>query len=330
MSIDNENLDTPSHQLSQDFVDDFFGRKPSTPETTNSEESDVATEESDATQEQDTQVEDDTLAPDNEDDSGDDTTPVDDQKPKKNRFQERIDEVVAKQREAERRAEALEAKLQAMSKTTETDTPDKTVDLSQSATPDPDARNEDGTDKYPLGQIDPNFIRDTVRHVALQERLEIEKVAQEAARREVVTAEQEALQANWDNGLVAAQERYPDYMTKGQALVESLAHLDKNYGEYLSNTIMQLDNGTDVFYYLAENPDEAKAITASGATKATLALGRIDAKFSKSQEVAPTLKVSNAPTPPPVVNKGSAAAVNKGFDPSTYNEAFINEFFKHR
>ena len=62
-----------------------------------------------------------------------------------------------------------------------------------------------------------------------------------------------------------------------------------------------MDKGPDVLYYLASNPEEARQIVNSGAQKATLALGRIEAKFleveSKKSSAKP--KVSKAPTPPP-------------------------------
>jgi hypothetical protein len=42
---------------------------------------------------------------------------------------------------------------------------------------------------------------------------------------------------------------------------------------------MSMDKGPDVLYYLSNHPDEAATIVNSGAQKATLALGRIEAKF---------------------------------------------------
>jgi len=71
---------------------------------------------------------------------------------------------------------------------------------------------------------------------------------------------------------------------------------------------MALDNGPDVLYYLASNPEEADAIVASGPVKATVALGKIDATFeAPKQNASPKPKVSKAPAPPPR-NKGSAVA----------------------
>ena len=71
---------------------------------------------------------------------------------------------------------------------------------------------------------------------------------------------------------------------------------------------MSMDKGPDVLYYLSSNPDEAKEIVNSGAQKATIALGRIEARFLDDETDTKTVKqkVSKAPVPPPK-NKGSSA-----------------------
>jgi hypothetical protein len=79
---------------------------------------------------------------------------------------------------------------------------------------------------------------------------------------------------------------------------------------------MMLDNGPDVLEYFADNLDEAKRVIAGGPFAATIALGRLDEKFTKAAKgvekgsVIPT----QAPSPPPK-NKGSA--VGKVIDPTT-------------
>ena len=152
---------------------------------------------------------------------------------------------------------------------------------------------------------------------------------QEEADRQEQEDQRAQLQAEWNDKLVPARERYPDFQEKGQNLVSAFEGIDPNYGEYLTTTLMNMEFGPDVLYYLANNMDEAHKIVQSGVAKATVALGRLEAKFAfaneEKQKARP--KVSQAPTPPPA-NRGSAVA-KPSIEADTDNlDDFEREFFK--
>lgn len=110
------------------------------------------------------------------DDSLDDSK---ENKPKKpSRFQERINELTAKAREAERALEALKAEQEKKSELK--DTPKTAEVVVDSDGPTPEDKNPDGSDKYPLGEFDPAYIRDMVRHTIDKE--SAEKRKQEEAK----------------------------------------------------------------------------------------------------------------------------------------------------
>jgi len=93
-----------------------------------------------------------------------------------------------------------------------------------------------------------------------------------------------------------------------------------------------MDKGPDVLYYLSNHPEEANSIVNSGAQKATLALGRIESRFLKSEQDAPKPKLTKAPAPPP---RGAQARGTNGayiaVAPDTDDlDAFEQEFFKPR
>src|SRR3546814_13887192 len=100
-------------------------------------------------------------------DLDDDTLDTDDEsvdeeetpKPKKkNRFQERIDEVVGKHRETERKLEeALAENARLKNSQKQEDKP--TQEVKPDDGPSPDDKNEDGSDKYPLGEFDKTYIK---------------------------------------------------------------------------------------------------------------------------------------------------------------------------
>jgi predicted transcriptional regulator len=232
---------------------------------------------------------------------------------KKNSLQERINEVVSKQREAERERDALKAQLEALQTQTAkpvqaepTPTPEKAED----GRPTSNDLNDDGSEKYPLGDFDPQYIADLTNY-----NFELRMKAHEAEIEQKKVQQQEeqklkAVQDAWQEKLGPAQERYPDFHEKGQNLVSTFESIDREYGNFLSATLMGMEYGPDVLYYLANNLDVADKIVSSGPTGAAIALGRLEAKFADAQDEKARAKprVSKAPTPPPY-NKGSTAVI---------------------
>ena len=129
----------------------------------------------------------------------------------------------------------------------------------------------------------------------------------------------------------AIETKYPDMLERNLELQETFVDLDPDYGSYLANVIMSMDRGTDVLYYLGSNIEEAKAIAAMGPTRATIALGRIEARFTDSEEPEPVkkVKVSKAPVPPATLNKGGSATMPVSHDTDDL-EAFERKLFSRR
>ena len=335
---------TPVESVEDDldiFSAEFFGQNEVEPEPASLEDDSSKYKDRDAKAKDTQNIEDDADLADEDDDSdegdgdGDevDEAPTEPEpKPKKNRLQERINEVIAREKEAERKAARLEAELEAIKsqlnpKTEKTTSTTKVVDTNR---PNPDATNDDGSAKYPLGEFNPQYQADLVNYLFEQKEKEAEAKSAQKTEEAKITAQREALESGWQEKLGPAQERYPDFMEKGQELVDSFDGIDQSYGEYLTATIMGMEYGPDVLYYLANNPDEAKKIVNSGATKATVALGRLEAKFAdaeqEKQKARP--KISQAPTPPAHRTKGSAAAVIDVPDDTDDLDSFSKKFFK--
>lgn len=313
------------------FAADFFGQKTST-DSVQEEEANPSDEETDETDSNDASDETDDTHPEDDDTLETEDDADEAPKPKKNRFQERIDELTAKAREAERRSNDLEAKLQEaitkLDKASPKDTPAASKPVAESTGPKPDDKNENGEDKYPLGEFDPAYIRDLTRHeIEAQTKAVKEREEQEKQAASLKQAELELVNS-WTQKLDSAVERYPDLKDKNTLLEDTFSSIEPNYGKYLAATIMSMEYGPDVLYYLGNNLDEAKNIVASGATKATIALGRLEAKFANAQEEKQKAvpRVSKAPTPPPT-NKGSAAAIAEIADDTDDLDAFEKKFY---
>jgi hypothetical protein len=261
-------------------------------------------------------------APDGDDDS--DTDADEKPKPKKvNRFQERINELTAKAREAERALEALKA-----ANATKQDEPAKapTPTPVQKVTIDPDAKNPDGSDKYPLGEYDPDYLRDFNRAIIEEEwNARKEQEAQENNQRQIEQARNE-IQNQWVAKLGPVTEQHEDFLDKTLQLESAFDGLDPQYSDYLVQTIKSLDHGPEVLYYFANNLEEARKFVQSGPLNATLALGEINAMFKGTTRKE--AKVSKAP-PPPQVNKGSKTRTTVNPDTDDL-DAFSEIFFKKK
>ena len=196
--------------------------------------------------------------------------------------------------------------------------------------PDPMALKEDGEPVYPMGDYDPMYVRDLTRYTINQERVAMQ--AEMAQQRQQAELEQQgqALQSTWNGKVQEAIKEYPDFVEKGQALLNGFNDLSPDYGGYLTSVLMNMDHGTEVLYYLSNHPEEARTIVNSGAQKATLALGRLESRFMKSEQDAPKPKISQAPAPPPVRARGTNAATVVVAPDTDDQEAFEREFFKPR
>ena len=336
-TLNNNEIVSPDTDDLAAFKDLFFNNRK---EETVEEEIQEEVSENDAEEdnalaiENEDQVEDETETSeeDEDEDLAEDEEEEEVKKPRKNRAQERISELNGKFREQERRADDLQRKLdEVLAKLDGNKTTEKPVEVKENGEPQPTDLLEDGSEKYPLGEFDPQYIRDLTRFTLNQER-EALKAQEEAARQQdEINRSQLQLATEWNGKLEEAIEtKYPDMREKNAELQEAFVDLNPTYGDYLASTIMSMDYGTDVLYYLANNIDEAKRIAASGPAKATVALGRLEARFALQAEEQKDrkLKVSKAPTPPERLNKGSSVA--KTIAPDTDDLAAFKELFFRR
>lgn len=305
--VDTDNLDT--------FSDDFFGRKPAEPEKTKPE---VEQDEEPA------------KVPETEAQTDDEDEAELEQeiKPKKKTVQDRIDEVVRQReelkRDSERQLAELRSEIEKLKKPVTIASPAQVA-----AEPTPDAVDQSGEPVYTLGEFDPQYIRDLTRFTLETERTKVQAEMAETQRAEAAQRQQNELTSTWNTKLENAKTEYPDLVEKGQTLLSGFDNLDPAYAGYLSTILMTMDKGPDVLYYLSNNPEEARTIVNSGAQRATLALGRIEAKFleADAQKTLAKPKVSKAPPPPAERARGSNGAFISVAGDTEDLDAFSAEFF---
>jgi hypothetical protein len=324
---DNSNLVDITDDLNE-FETEFFQSEPVAPEP--------VVDEVDDEQELLDNPEDNPLAPE-EDEIEEEEVEETPEPKKKTPLQERIDELTAKAREAERREAATKAdlmrrieELEANSKQ-EKEEPKKVEvrDVLPDNAPNPDAVDADGKAIYPLGEFDPLFIRDLTKFTIDTETAKAKEAAEQEAAQRAQAEELHKVQEDWNARVEGVRDELPDYQEKVGGMVEAFKDIDPAYGDFLALTLMQSEAGPRVLYYLAENIGEAQQIVASGPSAALLAIGRLEAKLSApKKETTATSKVTNAPEPPDKRTRGSGGKFSIAADTDdldAFERAFYNK-----
>lgn len=256
-------------------------------------------------------------------------------KPKKKQTaKERINELVRQAHEADRRAADAErraAELEARRPDTKQEAAPAANDA-EDAPPHPDALAEDGSLRYPLGEYDPQFLADRTEYLVTKQLAQREAAREQEAAQNAATEADKARATAWEAKLTEVEADLDDVRPTIQKLDSQFRNIDPTYGTYLAQTIMDMDFGPQVLYYLANNPDEAQSIVASGPQRATLALGRLEARIQTAlakKTPATTARQTNAPKPPSATPRGNAGASSTRPDTDDL-EAFERQLFKKK
>jgi DNA repair exonuclease SbcCD ATPase subunit len=322
--FENEFYGTSSPEKSVDAVRED---QEETEEVAETEDNSLATEDDDENEDEDVEETED----DEDSDEEEEVEEVPAPKQKRNRAQERIEKLLERERVANERANALEkrlAELEARTEVKKEEAPALRDNLPADA-PDPDAVDENGDPLYELGEFDKKYIRDITRYTIAQET----KAAKEEAEKEAYAKQMEAAQAEirdkWIENLDKAEAEEPDIRDNIRTLTETFQDVEPQYGEYLASTLMASDYGPQIMNYLSQNIGEAQKIVASGPAAATLAIGRLEARFIPSTEQEPkrnTKLVSKAPKPPENPSRGAKGKFSVPDDTDDL-DAFERKFY---
>jgi hypothetical protein len=332
---DNSNTDNTLVDINDlsAFENELFERKPAEEQVEVADEVDGDEEVTETELETDEDV--DASAETEDDDLEEDETPKEEPKAKKGRksFKERIDELTAEKYEARREVDNLRRELEKLKVRPHEEVVEEQTKAPQpklaSNAPKPDAVNEKGEPLYELGEFDPQYITDLTKFMVAEQLKAVEESRKAQEQQKEVETAHAALQQHWQENLEAAETELPDIREKIANMVEVFQDVEPTYGEYLAGTIMSCDHGPEIMYYLSQNIGEAQNIVASGPAAATLAIGRLEAQFTKPAREVPksNKRVSVAPEPPQARSRGTHGKFS--VRPDTDNlEAFERDFFK--
>lgn len=339
MADNNDGVQTPEVRADTDDLNEFEAllHGKAVVKTEEVDDTDAPVDDADATENEDNQDEGDESEAEesNEAESEDESEAEEDiLKPKKNRktAQERISELTAARHEAERREQDTLHRLRELeSRLNRQDAPVEPVTpvVESAAGPNPSALKPDGSLVYPLGEFDPLYIRDLTKFTVEQEnKVYFAKIEQENESRRAAEA-QAQLQNQWEGKLTEVEKDYSDLRETIKTLEPELKDIDPNLGTYLAQTIMGMDVGPQILYYLANHKDEVQTIIASGPVGATLALGRLEARIQGAVKKAATpARATRAPDPAPTP-RGTGPRMTTKADTDDL-DAFEKMFYKAR
>lgn len=244
---------------------------------------------------------DDSPQSDDDNESGDDST--DDDKGKKpGGVRKRINELTREKHEARREAAERAAEAEQLRRQLES------LSRGQQPTVDPNAPKEPSLEQFQYDQDKYQQAMRTYAHDLAQ--YESNRRWNEFERN-TKSRQQQAAQSEKVKTFARREysmlDTHPDYF--------EVAHRDDvKISDYMAATILEMEDGPKVAYYLGQHPEDAERISGMTEYAAAAELGRIAAKASSP----PQKKQTNAPPPPAEV--GSSNKVNRSPEKMSYEE----------
>ncbi len=215
--------------------------------------------------------------------------------PKGKSVQERMNEITAARREAEREREEARREAEYWKGMAAGKKPEGEAEQAKPAA-DANGDPEPNPEDYEYGEADAKYIGDSARWNARAEFRELKR--QDAEQAEVVK-----LKSGHEARVSEVAEKYPDYQEKVQ--------LAADRGEWPCSQVMALGImaspvGPDVAYHLASDKAEATRIAQLSPLEQARELGRLEAGFlNKPKEATPEVKAPKAPPPPTHQTRGA-------------------------
>jgi hypothetical protein len=225
--------------------------------------------------------------------------------------QKRIDKAVAKQRDAERRAEEAERKLQAINQGTQ---PEKTVaqpETSELKAP-AEPKEEDFADWPTFRAAERKYFGELAEFTAKKLIADTDKKREENARKQKELESGKALADSFLESEAAVKARHKDYDEVIETLTEDI---QAKKIPALSNPILaaiaESESKADLLYHIATNRDDLELLQKSPVHKIGYVLGKIEARLDipetkPAPEPKPEVKAKPKPAEP--VSRSASAS----------------------
>lgn len=226
--------------------------------------------------------------------------------------QERIDELTAKQRQAERDLEAERRETARLRE--ELEQRGKKPDDQQKKERSPDERPN--PDDYEFGEADGKYIEDLAVWRADQR-------INEREQQRAFQAQIDEVEKNWTNAVGSddVKAKYADFDEK---VTKGADRGDWDLSPIGVAIVKSSPVGPDVAYHLASNAAESKRIAQLSPVEQALEIGRLEGRFMNSGGKQPAKVASDAPPPPENRSRGAGGKFQTA--PDTEDFASFDKF----
>lgn len=233
------------------------------------------------------------------DDSDESKDSEEDKPKKKGGFQRRIDKLNAKHAAAQQEVEYWKSQALKDKAASEPKEASKVESKSPSNSDDePDPEHFESHKEY---------VKAVTKWTINQDK----KATQAEAERSKLLSEQEKMVKSYQERVKSFSEKASDF----QEVIESVDDIKTSVT--VQQIILNSDNGPELAYELAKNPDELKRISALPPLEAARAMGRLESKLASntSEEKTEPKKLTNAPKPIEPVGSSKSVARKSIDDP---------------
>lgn len=216
----------------------------------------------------------------------------------------RIKTVLGERAAEKQRAEAAERRVEELTRALLERTAPPPAKTEPAADTDPEPNPEDTT-KYPEGQYDRAFIRDTGAWAARQENQKFVRTARTEAQRESVHAAEVAELSSWQQTLPEARKRYADF----DQVLERIPNTSENAP--IVRLMTKSPVGNDLVYVLGTQPKAMEAYRrAPNAESRQRLLYHLEAQLIQRAKASTTRQpaTTRAPLPTSPVHAGAGPA----------------------
>ena len=236
-------------------------------------------------------------------DSGNDTEPADEpEPPRRNRAQERIDELTADKYRLKGQLDALQQQLATKQEPAKPPPPELVAPT--------EPKLDDFEDMESFMAAQRNWTRETIDYNRKVDARDRNVEATNNAKAAAEEARRAEAGATWQSQVADAKTRHSDF---------DVVAFDPNLpvSASMGDAIQAADNGADVLYFLGKNPDRSARIAQMEPYQAAMEIGKISGQVTATKAPPATRKVSQAPKP--AQPDRTTATPEK--DPSKMNQA---------
>lgn len=210
--------------------------------------------------------------------------PDGEQRRPKGTYQERINELTRKQREAERREEAERQRAERL----ERELAEIRAGKAPAGPAKPDAGEKPADDRpdpeqYKFGELDPDYIEALAQHATRKALAEIRQEEERARQQAEAQQRQQTEQERFERIVQVGSSLQEDFYEK---VVAGAHRGDYPLSPEMAAMVLESDHGAEILYHLATNPEDSSKVIAMSPREQARFFVTLEDRFSAARSAA--------------------------------------------